>query len=270
MTTIAYKDGVMAADTLVSDGNARAGFVDKIGKVPLDTSTHFRCAVYGTTGSVRDFVLVKRWADEHGLAEEFAPAIAENTAILMISTDRQAWHIDGKAPWVPLRLIDGCSVLGSGGPEAMGAMLAGATAIEAVAIAARLDAHTQGPIQSIGLDPTPSEEELAKRALLVEAVFLGNMTDSMKMPYDLPDEIAKRFWGLTRTPKNMHRLNQVLMGNPEADMPTAAAMSRKIFSLWTKTDEASRPDAVIFTADAYAALNRPTKVRITPRIPETD
>lgn len=264
MTTIAYKNGVMAADTLVSDGNARAAFVDKIGKVPLDTATHFRGAVYGTTGSVRDFVLVKRWADEHGLAEEFAPAIAENTAILMVSTDRQAWHIDGKAPWVPIRMIDGCSVLGSGGPEAMGAMLAGATALEAVTIAARLDAHTQGPFQSIGLDPSPSEEELARRALLVEAVFLGNMTDRMKMPYGLPDEIAKRFWGMGRTPKNMHRLNQLLMGNPEADSSTAAAMSWKIFSLWVD-EEASRPDAVIVTNH-----DRPCKVIVTPRIQETD
>lgn len=197
MTTIAYKDGVMAADTLVSNGDARMGFIDKIGKVPEAIpgvfgnaeGRAFFGALYGTTGAFRDIAKVNRWACQHGLNEANAPKIDCDTTILMISADGQAFQWEGDGPWSPFRMIDGCIAIGSGAPEARGALLAGATALQAVEIAAKLDANTLGPFQTMALD-------------------------------------------------------------------TAI--------------EALRPDAVIFTADAYAALNRPTKVRITPRIPETD
>lgn len=156
MTTIAYKDGVMAADTLISYGDSRIGFIDKIGKVPAQIPGVFKGAffgaLYGTTGAFRDVEKVHVWAKSHGLDPAMAPDLDKDTCILMIDASGQAYNFERAAPWSPFRMIRNCTAIGSGGPEARGALLAGATAQQAVEIAAELDAHTLGPFQAVALD----------------------------------------------------------------------------------------------------------------------
>lgn len=136
MTTIAYRDGVMCSDsnTFVHDGYCRMpGKVQKIHR--LDDGS-----LMGHAGAWRDAHALKLWLmDQKG-----EPPDTKDVTALVVKPDRRVLIIDGTAQ----RYVEApFYAIGSGAQTALGAMYAGADAVEAVRIAALVDCFTGGEIQ---------------------------------------------------------------------------------------------------------------------------
>jgi len=142
MTTIVYRDGVMAADTAVFDRGVYVGQAIKI----------FR-SVNGTLGGVAgcfgDSSAFGVWF-KNGFDEEtpdFKDADSEGLIV----------HKNGDAEWVgkdkkrfPIQAE--YHTIGSGFLVAMGALHIGASALRAVEVAADLDCTTRRPIMTLTHD----------------------------------------------------------------------------------------------------------------------
>lgn len=135
MTTIAYRAGVLAADSQVSTGNIREGTATKARK--------FGRILAGGAGTA---AIMERFFDwvRNGLEGE-DPWRGEETGngfVVLPDGLIVCWGKNG--PW-PVRTD--FWAIGSGSDIAMGAMAAGASAEEAVALVAKHDLYTGGPIR---------------------------------------------------------------------------------------------------------------------------
>lgn len=138
MTTIAYRDGVLASDSLVTLGNTKVhGSYQKIRRIGG--------YLVGTAGSVATWQQFIDWV-KSGNDEDPPPKGVYNALIV--------------DPRGKVREIENGSVLpcprgakffaiGSGSPYALAAMYAGATAAEAVKIAAKIDTSTGLPVKTL-------------------------------------------------------------------------------------------------------------------------
>lgn len=143
MTTIAYRDGVIAADSLVSSGPNRAGHVVKIARGPDG-------ALGGAAGDM--------WA-----CVQFLRAVETGTALpAERGSDFDALFVDasGRVHYVgdkgdPVLVEGEYFALGSGEAAALGAMEMGATAVRAVEVAVKIDKGSGGPIRSLSRAGTP-------------------------------------------------------------------------------------------------------------------
>jgi hypothetical protein len=140
MTTIAYKDGVLAADTLATSNCLRDNYGTKIwrvGKLLVAASGNKACCLRFRT-----------WvADGMEGESPFEGADLGNGLVIAPDGNIVCWGENG--PWpvtVPFY------TLGSGYQLALGALAAGASAIEAVKIAAEYDTHTGGEVESLTLE----------------------------------------------------------------------------------------------------------------------
>jgi ATP-dependent protease HslVU (ClpYQ) peptidase subunit len=150
MTTIAFKDGTLAADTMLTRGNERNYGVNK-----LFRTQHF---LIGFSGAMANWKAMVAFIKEHETlldpgetAEDLhkfwedAPAFTEYGA-MMIDRAHRIFHIvDAPPVYIPSRL----DAIGTGGGYAMGAMLFGASAAEAIRVARTVDVHTGGPVSTI-------------------------------------------------------------------------------------------------------------------------
>jgi ATP-dependent protease HslVU (ClpYQ) peptidase subunit len=146
MTTIAYRDGVLAADTQVTCGGTVDGWTRKAFR-----KGRLLYAVSGGTGLANAF---RSWV-EGGMIGE-APSLKgadddKDSAhgFLFPGGNRVVWRYNDvwtshKAPFF---------AAGSGSEIALGAMLAGATAEQAVRAAAERDTSTGGEITVLHLEP---------------------------------------------------------------------------------------------------------------------
>lgn len=138
MTTICYRDGVLAADSLVTLGSTKVhGSYQKIRRIGD--------YLIGTAGSVAACQAFVEWLKEGD--DTHAPPKGEYGALIV-------------GPRGVVREIENGSVLprprgakffalGSGGPFALAAMYAGASATEAVKIAAKIDTNTGLPVKTL-------------------------------------------------------------------------------------------------------------------------
>lgn len=137
MTTIAYRDGVLAADTLVTHNGRIAGWVKKAMKIGR--------LLVGTCGSLNLTQPLLDWLRTGAIGPP--PKMqgvkeCEGTAMLILPGDIivtiDEYGMDYiRAPF---------HAIGSGAQLALGAMAAGATAEEAVHIAKGIDCYTGGEI----------------------------------------------------------------------------------------------------------------------------
>lgn len=136
MTTIAYRDDVLAGDTQITCGGTIDGWVQKV----------FRKGqlLYGATGASGPSNAFHSWV-EGGMVGD-APIMkvgdAEANGFLFPGNGRVAWRYNDTwtthhAPYF---------AYGSGAELALGAMIAGASAEEAVSAAALRDTNTGGAI----------------------------------------------------------------------------------------------------------------------------
>ncbi len=145
MTTIAW-DG----KTLATDGRATTNDViesdniKKLFKTKKRDSDYVSCAF---CGSYVDALKILKWINE-GRGDDF-PEIDKEISVSIICVKRNntldIYRRENKGFPLPHK---GLYTDGSGWELAMGAMEAGATAVEAVKIACRRDVHSGGKIQS--------------------------------------------------------------------------------------------------------------------------
>lgn len=147
MTTIAYRDGVMAADTASWDSCGI--FFGRSRKI-------YRLAdgrVLGTAGSKSMALRVVAWLN--GSADRPTPNDERPTdrfAGIIADCDGRIFYMD--ASLEPSELLD-CkfTAIGSGRELALGAMAMGASASDACCIAAKFDQGTRLPIDIEFLNP---------------------------------------------------------------------------------------------------------------------
>lgn len=142
MTTIAYDGHTLASDSQVGDDVTKDPYgVKKIWKVG-----EFIIGCYGRYTSAIRFV---DWV-KSGMPDDARPSgLGDFGAIVIKSGKRPVFYEDGVTP---ISLRGPLATGGSGGHYAMAAMLAGATAPEAVKIACRLDPSSGGAVQKLSFD----------------------------------------------------------------------------------------------------------------------
>jgi hypothetical protein len=139
MTTIAYRDGVLAADTgVATEGGSRVGSMVKIVRGPTGN-------LGGASGTAGYSEAFKRWV--LGGEQEPPPEPKSEERYF----DKGAvFHADGKIdihePGGRFIVAAPYYAFGSGSPEALGAMFAGADAETAVRAAIAHDTGTHGSV----------------------------------------------------------------------------------------------------------------------------
>lgn len=136
MTTIVYRDGVLASDSLATIGETKVhGRYQKIRRIGD--------YLVGTAGSVADGQTFVNWL-KHG-SEEDPPPNGSYSALIIDPRGRVREIENGSVLPVPRGAK--FFAIGSGAPYALAAMYAGATAAEAVKIAAKIDTSTGLPVK---------------------------------------------------------------------------------------------------------------------------
>lgn len=144
MTTIAYRAGILAADTQGTRGNSRIR-VRKIQR--LDDGSLFAGA-----GAFPAIVKVHKWANA-GMPDDKLPKLAlgddGEVECLIVRPDGTIVLVDEAL--TPETLVQEFVAIGTGCEYALGAMACGRTAARAVKIAARFDTNTSEPIETMQL-----------------------------------------------------------------------------------------------------------------------
>lgn len=144
MTTIAYKDGIIAADTLLTCGGERAGHISKIEQVTLNGEKY----IYAAAGNCPEAEMFREWLLA-GSPKEYPFAFDSNTGVQALFINRRTKEVKYFLnSFVELKTIIPFYALGSGSSYAIGAMEHGASAHEAVKCAAVWDIHTGTKVES--------------------------------------------------------------------------------------------------------------------------
>lgn len=138
MTTIAFKDGVVAADTGLTAGGARLGYVTKIVRRELDVAGASGCASWAS--AFRKWFLDGEQGDPPPIKQDGQHDAAKGAIF------RHDGRINIFESGGSFELTTDMFALGSGGPEARGAMQYGASAEAAVRVAMALDEGTYGNV----------------------------------------------------------------------------------------------------------------------------
>jgi len=148
VTVIVFRDGVMAADTRLSDFNS-ASKASKL--VRLQDG-----GVAGGCGHWSAAYAALKWLAEGGSAEgsedrKILPDI-DGSSVLIARPDGSLWLLENRFPAFPL--LDRCTAIGCGSDAAKMAMALGKTAPEAVSWVTRQDLLCGDPVQSMEVEPT--------------------------------------------------------------------------------------------------------------------
>lgn len=139
MTTIAYKDGILATDTqVVSSSGAITGQVNK-------TVINEKSGIMaGATGELVNAALFLNWVLDGAKAEKF-PKMSDDFKGIMILRNGDIFFVGDNGLSLP---VDGpFFAIGSGEEVAKGALAAGATAAGAVQAAINLDIYSGGSVK---------------------------------------------------------------------------------------------------------------------------
>ena len=137
MTTVAYRDGVIASDSLVTNDNGiGCGHARKIVK-----GDNVLGGASGPSGEALKFL---QWVKNNCDGDQ--PVIKGNTECILVK-DGVGHYINKDGAIVPVK----CDfmAIGSGEEIAFGAMAMGATAQEAVKIAIQIDTNSGGEIRTL-------------------------------------------------------------------------------------------------------------------------
>jgi ATP-dependent HslUV protease subunit HslV len=140
MTTIAYRNGILAADSQVVSGNTRVGEMRKVWKTKSG-------ALVGFAGNASLSHEIEQWVEKDLSGE--VPSTADRGSIILVRPTGEVFLIDDDGG--PVRIAAAFYSEGSGADVAIGALAAGASAVQAVEIASIYDIGTGGPIQYVEL-----------------------------------------------------------------------------------------------------------------------
>ena len=139
MTTVAYRDGVMASDSSCWEGSTNAHSVKKVWKI--------RGCLVGCSGNMADIHSFVRWVKD-GAAEDEYPRMKSLSAIVASDLGVSAFEAGS---FHPIPVVGKYCSVGSGSSVALGAMHHGATAVEAIRAARHHNEATKGRIVSVRL-----------------------------------------------------------------------------------------------------------------------
>ena len=143
MTTIAFRDGVLAADSMSTYGGVRLCNEMKLHRI--------RGAIIGLAGGSAGIAFLDWYRDgARPLKFNEYPNFGDDSYCALVLTKKGLFLSDGN-----LRLdqvFDPFFAIGSGKGEAMAAMHCGKTAVQAVRIACRVDSQTGGRVRYMRLD----------------------------------------------------------------------------------------------------------------------
>ncbi len=142
MTTVAIKDGVLAVDSVASRGDRLAGYVDKA--VYVDFGAHK--AILSGVGDMPALADFFRWHGDGCQDNSPGWLSSDDFSGLMYKNDGTLWAYERQTTPFLVRPVTNHFAFGSGCHIATGAMEAGATAEEAVRIAAMYSYGTGGKI----------------------------------------------------------------------------------------------------------------------------
>ena len=133
MTTVAF-DGI----TLAADSQTNGSYVEYHNKIARIGNVVVACA-----GTVSEIAQFQRWCKDRTKDKP----ILTDFSCLEIRSGKVYYYDENLEPLTPSIPV----AIGSGSDFAMGAMLAGATAKEAVKIACKLDSNSGGKIKTVTL-----------------------------------------------------------------------------------------------------------------------
>jgi ATP-dependent protease HslVU (ClpYQ) peptidase subunit len=140
MTTIAYKDGVMAADSRCTVGSEGGG--DRVFR--CEKLFHRHGALIGTAGESGSGLIFVDW---YGSGDDAPSELIDGGAefdCIVVDVKGAIWLFDR---WCKgERVLEPFWAVGSGAKAALGAMHAGASAKRAVEIACKIDPWSAPPI----------------------------------------------------------------------------------------------------------------------------
>lgn len=146
MTTIAYRDGIMAADSLVTSNDVRRGAVAKIGRFGVGIAG----GIVGYAGWSGLLDTVVSWL-ENGAPADARPTLHPDTSFSAIVVWPNGIVTILDKTFIRTDIDGEFFAEGSGNEFALGAMAMGAKARQAVEIAARFDIYTGGRISTLSL-----------------------------------------------------------------------------------------------------------------------
>lgn len=136
MTTIAYRNGILAGDTMVSDRGCYVGAAVKVFR--RDDG-----AMLGTAGCFGDMTLWRDWFLAGGEGDPPAPKHDDSEGLLISASGVVEWLGTGGRR---IEVDREYHAIGSGFRIAMGALAAGASAERAIEICCDIDDSTRRPI----------------------------------------------------------------------------------------------------------------------------
>lgn len=153
MSTITYRDGIMAADSRAyNGGRTPIGAKMKIHRLEDGSLLGVSSPVVGQGEALRDWFNAGADVSEH-------PSPLDFQALLVKANGEVFYYSDTPFPSGPL--AGPFWAIGSGEQYALGAMVCGATAIQAVEVAAGLDSMSQLPVAALTLRPEIEPEQPA-------------------------------------------------------------------------------------------------------------
>lgn len=138
MTIVVYRDGQIASDSASWSEGTYCGSIKKCGRSE-------KGLLWGVAGEALAVQDVAKWADDP-MSEP--PTYDDQNEVIVVWPDETVKHLE-KGRWTDL--LAPYHVAGSGMDIAMGALMMGATAIQAVAAAIEHNAYCAGDIQSFSL-----------------------------------------------------------------------------------------------------------------------
>lgn len=163
MTTIAYRNGVLAADSKINYGSFSNGEVNKIHviTVPDDDGKCVRKAMLVVAGAIWVSEPMIEWIESGANQEDIPHCIlhaAKDFSCLMVDDEGTLWEFNNG---YFLKCGVDYHAIGSGMMFALGAMAVGSEAPEAVAAAMKHDMATGGKITICTVDDLKSGVRIA-------------------------------------------------------------------------------------------------------------
>jgi hypothetical protein len=147
MTTIVYRDGIMAADsrfTIETEaGGSRMGKCEKLYRKFIKVGKHTEEHILGFAGESMPALLYLDW---YGSGKEPPQIFADMVSDFSVLIFNKHGVFEADAYCRPERVLEKFWSIGSGAKAALGAMHMGATANQAVAIACKIDPYSGTPI----------------------------------------------------------------------------------------------------------------------------
>lgn len=167
MTTVAFRDGIMAADSCLSEVDGEDNNTIFVG----DVQKIYRLndgSLIGMSGDAEGQCVLNLLNDkaiaETKMADALASLIHVRSCLLVRPSGQMIWVSTGEdsAAYTPFQ--DRFAAVGTGKQLAYGAMERDATALQAVVAASRRHAYTRAPFVEVVLSLTPAEKRRMKKS----------------------------------------------------------------------------------------------------------